>query len=126
MRLPPLKNGNHLPPEEGSDPNVPVTKGDMRRGLFWSDIKSFIIAAGAVVTGVWGALHALDARGQAQVDAGVAVVRAATDERIHAIEQRLDRQQSVSDATQSTVFAIAIKLGVQPTVPAPRPRDGGP
>lgn len=130
-------NPDEAPEETGSDPNVPVVKGDLRaaqnyvestmkRGLFLSDIKALAMAALATLGGGYTVLHTLDSRAQEKVDGGVTLLEAKVDTKlatlqgeIGAMKQQLDENKSVTQATNDTVNKLAVRLGVVPTMPVP-------
>ena len=120
-----------LPPEEKSDPGVPVVKGDLRSaqkhvedyvrsGLSLNYVATLLV----VVGGCWAVYKAVLHEAQAQTDAGVALVQTRADERLRSIEQRLDRMDRQSDRTEAKLDRLMEALKVPN--PAPAPRDGGP
>jgi len=105
----------------------------MKRGLFLSDLKAGAMTVIGILAGGYAALHAIDGRAQDKVDAGVASVREVTEEKLKAIEQRMDWQEkqlgeakSIATATNDTINRMALRQGVVPAQPKPvPPRDGG-
>lgn len=83
-------------------------------------VRSVLIAAGAVASGVVLALNFVDNRVAAQTDAGVAVIKAeqkAVDARVTTMEKRLDR---VDDKLDLLLDAARV-----PQWKRPAPLDGG-
>jgi hypothetical protein len=124
-----------MPPEVGTDPRIKVVREEvraaqvhveasMRKGLFWSDVKSMIIAVGAVGSVLLAGFSRVEAWAQDKVDGGVKPVREQLDSYKAVTNSRLDRMEKGQDRVEAKVDRMLEALHIPN--PAPAPKDGGP
>lgn len=127
-------NPDKAPEEPISDPNVPVVKGDlraaqnrveaaMRRGLMWSDVKSAVIAAGAVGSVLLAGWGRVEAWAQSKVDAGTQpIARDVADLKAEVREMKTEHREALGRMERKF---DSLFLYLRIPNPAPAPRDGG-
>lgn len=127
-------NPDEAPEEPTSDPSVPVVKGDlratqnhveaaMRRGLMWSDVKSAVIAAGAVGSVLLAGWGRVEAWAQSKVDAGTQpIAKDVADLRVEVREMKVEHREALGRMERKF---DSLFLYLRIPNPAPAPRDGG-
>ncbi len=127
-------NPDQAPEEPTSDPSVPVVKSDlraaqnhveavMRRGLMWSDVKSAVIAAGAVGSVLLAGWGRVEAWAQSKVDAGTQpIARDVADLKAEVREMKTEHREALGRMERKF---DSLFLYLRIPNPAPAPRDGG-
>lgn len=124
-----------LPPEPGTDPKVRIVRAEMqaaqehveaamKRGLMWSDIKSVIIAAGAVGSVFLAGWGRVEAWAQSKVDAGTQpIAKDVADLKAEVREMKAEHREA-NGRMEKKFDSLFLYLRIPN--PAPAPRDGGP
>lgn len=127
-------------PKRTQSGEVPALKGDLKeaqkhveRSMGQQLTLNYLATLIIVIGGCWAVFKAVLHEAQAQTDAGVVLVKAVTEEKLRAVEQRMDwldkqiaETKSVGQATNDTVNKLALRFNVVPSQPKPvPPRDGG-
>ena len=127
-------------PKRTQSGEMPALKGDLKETQAHVEKTmgqhltiNYVATILVVIAGCWGVFKVVLHEAQAQTDAGVVLVKAVTEEKLKAVEQRMDwldkqiaETKSVGQATNDTVNKLAIRFNVVPSQPKPvPPRDGG-
>lgn len=127
-------------PKRTQSGEMPALKNDLKaaqqhvkRSMGQQLTLNYLATLLVVVGGCWAVFKVVLHEAQAQTDAGVELVKAVTEQKLKAVEQRMDwldkqiaETKSVGQATNDTVNKLAIRFNVVPSQPKPvPPRDGG-